>query len=75
MAATKRSKGLRTAADVRKDFVRRGETVAGWAREHGYPYRAVWEVLVGRNKGRYGMAHSIAVALGLKDGAEHGETA
>ncbi|MBQ1765009.1 MAG: DNA-binding protein [Aquincola sp.] len=50
-------------------FVERGETVADWARSHGFEPPQVYAVLAGRNKGRYGRGHEIAVALGLK--AEH----
>jgi len=47
-------------------FVERGETVADWARAHGFEPSQVYAVLAGRNKGRYGLGHAIAVALGLK---------
>lgn len=43
-----------------------GKTVTAWAKEHGFPVRAVRAVISGHNKGHYGQAHRIAVALGLK---------
>lgn len=54
------------------DFVERGETVADWARAHGFEPPQVYAVLAGRNKGRFGRGHQIAVALGLKaESAKH----
>lgn len=55
-------------ADVRRELERRGMTVRGWAREHGFSERLVHEVISGRKKGRWGQAHNIAVLLGLKEG-------
>ena len=43
-----------------------GKTVRQWSEEHGFKVRAVRAVISGRNKGHYGQAHRIAVALGLK---------
>lgn len=43
-----------------------GKTVPQWAREQGFNVRAVRAVISGQNKGHYGQAHNIAVALGLK---------
>ena len=62
--------GVRTAADVRKDFFARGETVTGWASRHGFERHAVYAVLSGRTVGRRGAAHRIAVALGIKAAPE-----
>jgi len=45
-----------------------GKTVTQWAKEHGFPIRAVRAVISGHNKGNYGQSHRIAVALGLKEG-------
>lgn len=59
----------RTREEVRERFRRRGQTVAQWARQHGYGYQQVLDVLNGRTRGNYGQAHNIAVALGIKDGA------
>jgi gp16 family phage-associated protein len=60
---------LRTPADVRADFDRRGITVAQWAREHGVSQWTVYDLLDGRQTGRRGMAHNVAVLLGLKSGS------
>lgn len=55
---------LKTRETLRRERL----TVAAWANKHGFPLHAVRAVLYGRNKGNYGQAHRIAVALGLKDG-------
>lgn len=55
-------------------FVERGETVADWARAHGFEPPQVYAVLAGRNKGRFGRGHAIAVALGLKAEAARVQT-
>ena len=47
---------------------RRGETVCGWARDHGFNPRLVRAVIYGYVKGKWGESHKIAVALGIKDG-------
>jgi gp16 family phage-associated protein len=59
---------VKTPAEARADFVRRGEAVTSWAHEHGYSPSLVFEVLRGRIKGRRGKAHEIAVLLGMKEG-------
>lgn len=59
---------VKTIAQVRADFLRRGQSVCAWARDHGYSQGLVFEVLRGRLKGRRGQAHEVAVLLGLKDG-------
>ena len=43
-----------------------GKTIRQWAKEHGFPERAVYRVLNGLDKGNFGRAHDIAVATGLK---------
>lgn len=55
-----------TAEQVKKRFEREGKTFAGWARENGFDPRTVIAVINGVNKGRYGKAHEVAVALGIK---------
>lgn len=37
-----------------------------WAKENGFPVRAVRAVIYGHNKGNFGRAHRIAVALKIK---------
>lgn len=51
---------------VKKRFLDEGITFADFARTHGFKYCSVIAVVNGINKGRYGEAHRIAVALGLK---------
>jgi len=53
-------------ARVRAGFVQRGESIADWARQHGFPPNAVYQVLSGYTCGMRGTAHRIAIALGVK---------
>lgn len=57
---------LLTAEQVKSRFHAAGKTVTQWAEEHGYTRHAVYRVLNGFDKARYGKAHEIAVALGMK---------
>jgi gp16 family phage-associated protein len=57
----------KTAAEIKEEFRTKGMTLPQWSKQHGYPVRAVRGVLYGHNKGYFGQAHKIAVALGLKD--------
>lgn len=59
---------MKTAAEVKAEMVRRGETAADWARKHSVSGDLVRGVLAGRVKGRNGEAHKIAVLLGIKNG-------
>jgi len=56
--------------EVRQGFNDRGEAVSDWARRHGFPPNAVYQVLNGYTTGSRGTAHRIAVALGLKPSQE-----
>lgn len=55
-----------TPDQARERLRAQGKTVAQWARERGYHQAAVYRVIGGQYKAYYGMAHEIAVALGLK---------
>lgn len=55
-----------TPDQVKARFHERGETFTDWAKRNGYSRHAVYRVLNGFDKGRYGQAHEIAVKLGLK---------
>jgi gp16 family phage-associated protein len=59
---------VKTGVEVKAEFNRRGQAITAWAREHGFSPSLVFEVLRGRIKGRRGMAHEIAVLLGMKVG-------
>lgn len=59
---------LRTREEVREDFLRRGVTVAQFARDHGLKQGTVYQVLSGQKLGRRGEAHRAAVLLGIKRG-------
>ena len=47
-----------------------GITIKAWADEHDFSLTSVRAVISGHNKGHYGKAHEIAVALGIKEQAE-----
>lgn len=55
---------------AKRAFFMRGESLADWARAHGFAERDVYAVLSGRNKASRGSGHAIAVQLGLKPNGE-----
>ena len=59
---------LKTREQVLAEFARVGQSVRGWALEHGLHPAIVGGVLRGRYTGRIGESHKAAVKLGLKDG-------
>ncbi len=63
-----RKKRLRTPDEVKRELEAQGLTIAGWARANGLRPRHVYDVLSGRNRGKFGTAHAIAVLLGIKTG-------
>ena len=63
----------KTRAQIRKEFARRGWSITGWARQHGYSPGLVSDILNDdecnpKRKCLRGESHNIAVSLGLKDG-------
>lgn len=58
---------VKTAAEIKQQMRREGKTSSAWAREHGYSPNKVIRVLNGFDKGHYGLAHEIAVKLGMKE--------
>lgn len=64
----RQSTGLRTPEEVKAEFADRGESVAEWAKRHGFRPQYVYDLLNGRTVGTRGMAHRAAVMLGLKTG-------
>ena len=60
--------GLKTPQQVRREFDEAGVSIGSWAKQNGFKRERVYAVLDGRNKAKYGDAHKIAVALGLKSG-------
>ena len=64
----KSAEKVRTSSEVRAEFARKGLSIAGWARKHGFGRSLVYEVLSGRKKCHRGQSHKIAVLLGMKDG-------
>lgn len=65
---TAKTQPLLTREQARDALLRRGETVAAFARRNGLAASAVYRVLYGINKGRNGNSHRAAVALGIKAG-------
>ena len=55
-----------TADQVKQKFQAAGQPVSAWAEANGYSRRTVYMVLSGTIKGNRGIAHEIAVQLGLK---------
>jgi len=51
------------------DLKARGETLSDFCRKRGLDIDAAYMVAKGRTKGRFGKAHQIYVAMGLKPGA------
>jgi gp16 family phage-associated protein len=58
----------KTSVQVRAEFDRKGQSLAAWARDHGFGRSLVYEVVSGRKKCRRGQSHKIAVLLGMKHG-------
>jgi len=64
---------LKTRAQVREEFARRGQSISGWAKANRFSTVLVSAILADNEASpRYrclrGDAHNIAVALGLKEG-------
>jgi gp16 family phage-associated protein len=57
-----------TPEEAKQNLADIGVTAVDFAKNHNLKYRTVVAVLNGTNKGRYGEAHRVAVALGLKQG-------
>lgn len=56
-----------TADQIKSRLRRERKTITQWAAEHGFPRIAVYRVLNGEDKARFGRAHDIAVKLGMKE--------
>lgn len=63
-----KTRTIRTAQEVRNDFLRKGQSIGSWADKHGFDRTTVNQVLTGRNAATRGVGHQIAVLLGIKDG-------
>jgi gp16 family phage-associated protein len=59
---------IRTPQEVRNEFIRKGVSLASWARLNGFDKATVSQVLSGDNAATRGQGHKIAVLLGIKDG-------
>lgn len=59
---------LLSAEQVREKLKNEGLSVSAFARDNGVNYQTVIKVLAGRNTGRYGEAHRVAVLLKMKVG-------
>ncbi len=56
-----------TPEKVKARFEREGITVTQWANDNHFSRRSVSHVLNGQLKGKRGVSHRIAVALGIKE--------
>lgn len=63
---------LRTPEEVRYEFVKRGQSIAEWARINNFSVTLVYQILADSRKAVRGQSHNIAVALGMKEGQEGG---
>ena len=59
-----------TPQQAKEKLAEQGVTATDYAKKNNFNYRTVISVLNGTNKGRYGEAHRVAVALGLKSNGE-----
>ncbi|WP_165667425.1 DNA-binding protein [Metapseudomonas otitidis] len=60
----------RTPAQAKAWLDALGMSVKEFAEKHGLDQATTYQVLAGRKKGRRGEAHKVAIALGIKAGAE-----
>ena len=65
---TKPLPGVKTPAEVKAEFARKGISVSKWAQQHKVHRQLVYEILSGRIACLRGESHRVAVLLGLKQG-------
>lgn len=65
--STKWPKVKTNVEKVKAQLRAEGLTIKEWAKDNGFSIYSVRAVISGHNKGHYGKAHKIAVALGIKD--------
>ncbi|BEV09340.1 DNA-binding protein [Methylophilus sp. DW102] len=58
-----------TPAKVKENLRKKGISLRQFCTEKNLPYKTAVAVLNGSNKGHFGKAHEVAVALGLKEAA------
>lgn len=63
---TERAEHLRRCAVVKQRFFDLGVTIGEWADKRGYNRELVYAVLSGRVAGTRGIAHRVAIDLGIK---------
>lgn len=68
--STKEAKVTTTVEQAKARLKANGVTIKAWAEENGFPVTSVRAIISGHNKGNYGQAHKIAVALGIKEQAD-----
>ncbi|WP_443699274.1 DNA-binding protein [Pseudomonas sp.] len=59
-------KKSKTPAEAKAHLVAAGISIADFARANDLDQATIYQVLAGRKKGLRGMAHKVAVALGIK---------
>lgn len=57
---------------IREEFLRRGVSIAAWARHKNFNVGLVYAVIDGRRQGVRGESAQIAMALGLREGIPGG---
>lgn len=55
-----------TRQAVRQRMDDHGQTITEWARANGFTREQVYAFLAGRTKGKRGITHRLAIALGVK---------
>ena len=55
-----------TGEKVKELFAATGTPISAWAEANGYTRHQVYMVINGQFKGRRGISHDIAIALGMK---------
>lgn len=55
-----------TPEQVKAKFLREGITFSEWSKQNGFSRHAVYLVLNGQCKAKYGKGHEIAIKLGIK---------
>lgn len=58
-----------TADQVKENLRKQGKSLRQFCTEKDLPYKTAVAVLNGSNKGHFGEAHRVAVALGIKEAA------
>ena len=61
-----KAKKTMSGEEVKRRLLARGITLTAWAKENNFPYSIVSGVVRGVIKGNFGVAHDVAIKLGMK---------